>query len=132
MRAFQNAVQYALASKFFRKTESKASSRRSINGVHSTERCRLLSYRQVAVNRLIFKIACMLDNAVVVVVCPIPSLIECRIQELVNQGIATCSVGVDGLLKDGILKHSVAWYLPAQSLIVREERWRKLLQSKGV
>ena len=74
-------------------------------------------------NRLIFQLACMHDNAIVVVVCSLNSLIERHIQELANQGIATCSLGVDGLLKDGILRRSVAWYLPAQPLIVPEERW---------
>ena len=122
MRAFQNAGLYAVVSRFFRNTEAKASSRRSVNGVYSIGRCRLLSHRPVVVNRLIFQLACMHDNAIVVVVCPLHSLIECRIQELANQGIATCSLGVDGLLEDGILKHSVAWYLPAQPLIVGDER----------
>ena len=73
----------------------------------------------------------MHDNAVVVVVCPLNSLIECHIQELANQGIATCSVGVDGLLKDGILRHSMAWNLPAKPLIVPEERWRNCYKARA-
>ena len=52
VRAFQNAVLLRFSFQVFRNTGTKTSSRRSANGVYATERCRVLSYRPVVVNRL--------------------------------------------------------------------------------
>ena len=57
---------------------------------------------------------------------PEKPMVESHIQELANYGILSCYLGDDGLIEEEISQHSIVFTSP--ELIVREERWRKLLQ----
>ena len=64
--------------------------------------------------------------AIVVVICP---LIDSHILELKEHGIPACSLADDDLLEDDVASHSIVFTGP--ELIVREAKWRKVLQSKS-
>ena len=64
--------------------------------------------------------------AIVVVICPLYALIDSRILELKEHGIPASSLADDDLL---VASHSIGFTGP--ELIVREEKWRKVLQSKS-
>lgn len=66
--------------------------------------------------------------AVLVVVCPLTALIEAQIKDLKDRGISACSLADEDVTEDDIGKYSIVFTSP--ELIVREEKWRKLLQSK--
>ena len=67
--------------------------------------------------------------AIVVVFCPLNALIDSHILELKEHGIPACSLADDDLLEDDVASHSIVFTGP--ELIVREEKWRKVLQSKS-
>ena len=67
-------------------------------------------------------------NAILVMICPLRSLIDSHIEELAEHGISSCCLGDDGFLEEDVLKYSIL--LTSPELIVRKERWQKLLQSK--
>ena len=64
--------------------------------------------------------------AMVVVICPLNALIDSHILELKEYGIPACSLADDDLLEDDVASYSIV-----HTLIVREEKWRKVLQSKS-
>ena len=68
------------------------------------------------------------EKPILLVICPLSALVESHIQELPNYGILSCYLGDDGLIEEEISQHSIVFTSP--ELIVREERWRKLLQSQ--
>ena len=49
--------------------------------------------------------------------------------ELKEHGIPACSLADDDLLEDDVASHSIVF--TGAELIVREEKWRKVLQSKS-
>ena len=68
--------------------------------------------------------------AIVVVICPFyGALIDSHILELKEHGIPACSLADEDLLEDDVASHSIVFTGP--ELIVREEKWRKVLQSKS-
>ena len=67
--------------------------------------------------------------AIVVVICPLYALIDSHILELKEHGIPASSLADDDLLEDDVASHSIVFTGP--ELIVREEKWRKVLQSKS-
>ena len=67
--------------------------------------------------------------AIVVVLCPLNALIDSHFLELKEHGIPACSLADDDLLEDDVASHSIVFTGP--ELIVREEKWRKVLQSKS-
>ena len=67
--------------------------------------------------------------AIVVVICPLYAFIDSHILELKEHGIPACSLADDDLLEDDVASHSIVFTGP--ELIVREEKWRKVLQSKA-
>ena len=66
--------------------------------------------------------------AIAVVICPLYALIDSHILELKEHGIPACSLADDDLLEDDVASHSNV--LTGPELILREENWRKVLQSK--
>ena len=103
----------------------------------------MLSYRPVCGKSMIFQLVpkiCFYPHnitdfttqrtcTVVVLICPLNSLIEWRIQELADHGIAACSRGDDGFLEGDILKHSLVFTSP--ELIICEERCRNMFTKQG-
>ncbi|XP_068723731.1 ATP-dependent DNA helicase Q1-like [Montipora capricornis] len=67
------------------------------------------------------------EKPILLVICSLSALVESQIQELAIYGILSCYLGDDGLIAEEISQHSIVFISP--ELIVREERWRKLLQS---
>ena len=140
-RSFQNAVRYALDSKFKEIQNLKPVQEEAL--FKFIQRNDVFSVLPTGCGKsLIFQLVPIVcsylhdqgfkypKNATLVVVCPLSALIESHIQELADHGIAACSLGDAGLLDDDIPKHSIVFTSP--ELIVREEKWRKLLQSKEV
>ena len=138
-RSFQNAVRYALFSKFSEIRQLKPVQEEAL--FQFIQRKDVFSVLPTGCGKsLIFQVVPVVSsylhdqgfnypkNAVLVVICPLSSLIESHIQELAVHGVAACSLGDDGLLEEDILRHSIVCTSP--ELIVREERWRKLLQRK--
>ena len=68
------------------------------------------------------------EKPILLVICPLSALVESHIQKLANYGILSCYLGDDGLIEEDISQHSIVFTSP--ELIVREERWGKLLQSQ--
>ena len=64
--------------------------------------------------------------AIVVVICP---LIDSHILLLKEHGIPACSLADDDLLEDDVASYSIVF--ASTELIVLEEKWRKVLQSKS-
>ena len=56
-------------------------------------------------------------------------MIDSHILELKEHAIPACSLADDDLLEDGVASHSIFFTSP--ELIVREEKLRKVLQSKS-
>ena len=67
--------------------------------------------------------------AIVVVICPSNALIDSHILQLKENGIPACSLADDDLLEDDVASRSIVFTNP--ELIVREEKWREVLQSKS-
>ena len=67
--------------------------------------------------------------AIVVVICPFYALIDSHILELKEHVIPACSLADDDLLEDDFASHSIVF--TGLELIVREEKWRKVLKSKS-
>ena len=63
------------------------------------------------------------------VICPLSALIDSHILELKEHGIPACSLADGDLLEDDVASHSIVF--TGLELIVREEKWRKVLQSKS-
>ena len=63
--------------------------------------------------------------AIVVVISALYALIDSHILELKEHGIPACSLADDDLLGDDVASHSIVFTGP--ELIVREEKWRKVL-----
>ena len=68
--------------------------------------------------------------AIVVVICPLYALIDSHILELKEHGIPACSLADDDLLEDDVCQ-PLHLSFTGPELIVREEKWRKVLQSKS-
>ena len=57
------------------------------------------------------------------------ALIDSHILELKEYGIPACSLADDDLLEDDVASYSIVF--ASTELIVLEEKWRKVLQSKS-
>ena len=57
--------------------------------------------------------------AILVVICPLSTLIDSHIQELKDHGISACSLTDQDILEEDVAKHSVVFTSP--ELIVREK-----------
>ena len=64
--------------------------------------------------------------AIVVVICP---LNDSHILGLKEHGVPACLLADDDLLEDDVASQSIVFTSP--ELIVREEKWRKVLQSES-
>ena len=139
-RSFRNAVHHALSSKFENGRQLKPVQeeallqfirRKEVFCVLSTGCGKSLTFQ------LVLLVCAYLQNEkfnypekpILLVICPLSALVESHIQELANYGILSCYLGDDGLIEEEISQHSIVFTSP--ELIVREERWRKLLQSQA-
>ena len=67
--------------------------------------------------------------AIIVVICPLNALIDSHILELKEHGIPACLLADNDLLEDDVASQSIVFTSP--ELIVREEKWSKVLQSES-
>ena len=138
-RAFRGAVQYALDTGFTEILELKPVQEEAM--LHFVKREDVFTVLPTGCGKsLIFqlmpKVCEYLHDrgfeypkaAILVVVCPLSALIDSHIQELKDHGISACSLTDQDILEDDVSKHSIVFTSP--ELIVREGKWRKVLQSK--
>ena len=139
-RAFRGAIQYALNSGFSEILELRPVQEEAL--LHFIKREDVFAVLPTGCGKsLIFqlvpKVCSYLHDrgfsypkaAIVVVICPLNALIDSHILELKEHGIPACSLADDDLLEDDVASHSIVFTSP--ELIVREEKWRKVLQSKS-
>ena len=140
-RAFRGAIQYTLNSGFSEILELRPVSEKGAL-LHFIKREDVFAVLPTGCGKsLIFQIVPKVCSylhdrgfsypkaAIVVVICPLYALIDSHILELKEHGIPACSLADDDLLEDDVASHSIVFTDP--ELIVREEKWRKVLQSKS-
>ena len=138
-RAFRGAVQYALDTGFTEILQLKPVQEEAL--LHFVKREDVFAVLPTGCGKsLIFQLVpkvceCLHDQgfqypkaAILVVICPLSALIDSHIQELKDHGISACSLTDQDILVEDVAKHSIVFTSP--ELIVREEKWRKVLQSK--
>ena len=69
-------------------------------------------------------------NAIVVVVCPLNSLVESHIRELHTRGITATSLTGDDVDEDRLLCGHYSFIFANPESLIQNEKWRKMLQSE--
>ncbi|KAK2559458.1 ATP-dependent DNA helicase Q1 [Acropora cervicornis] len=139
-RAFRGAIQYALNSELSEILELRPVQEEAL--LHFIKREDVFAVLPTGCGKsLIFqlvpKVCSYLHHrgfsypkaAILVIICPLNALIDSHILELKEHGIPACSLADDDLPEDDVASHSIIFTSP--ELIVREEKWRKVWQSKS-
>ena len=69
-------------------------------------------------------------NAIVVVVCPLNSLVESHIRELHTRGITATSLTGDDVDEDKLLCGYYSFIFANPESLIQNEKWRQMLQSE--
>lgn len=68
-------------------------------------------------------------NAIVLVICPLKSLIDSHIRELHYRGITATSLTGDEINESGISKSKYSYVFASHEAILQNEKWQKMLES---
>ena len=69
------------------------------------------------------------DNPIVLIICPLKSLVESHIRELITRGASAVSLTGDSVDVDGILKGEYSFVFGTPEALLNNERWRSMLKS---
>lgn len=70
-----------------------------------------------------------LDKAILLVVCPLNSLVASHIKELDSLGIRSCSLSRENVDENGVFAGHYSFVFTSPEAIINEEKWRKMLRS---
>ena len=68
-------------------------------------------------------------QAIILVVCPLNSLVESHIRELDNLGMKACSLSGENIDEEKIFAGHYSFVFTSPETIINNGKWRKLLQS---
>jgi hypothetical protein len=69
------------------------------------------------------------DNPIVLIICPLKSLVESHIRELITRGASAVSLTGDSVDVDGILKGEYSFVFGTPEALLNNEQWRSMLKS---
>ena len=70
-----------------------------------------------------------IDNPIVVIICPLKSLVESHIRELINRGASAVSLTGDSVDVENILKGKYSFVFGTPEVLLNNEQWRSMLKS---
>lgn len=69
------------------------------------------------------------EKAIVLVVCPLNSLVASHIKELDSLGIRSCSLSGENVDENGLFAGHYSFVFTSPEAIINEEKWRNMLRS---
>jgi len=98
---------------------------------HIANRTWKINYFSVAPRYLQISIPVRLfiNRAIILVVCPLKSLVDSHIRELRNRGISAASLSSEDVDENNLLKGAYSFVFGSLESFLQNEKWRNMLRS---
>jgi len=68
-------------------------------------------------------------RAIILVMCPLKSLVDSRIHPLRNHGISSASLSSEDMDENNLLKEAYSFVFGSPEFFLQNEKWRNMLRS---